>query len=469
MDLTNEYKARAFKLNHEKKPVEVMNVLDKKKDLRKKKEFISKFKDKYPHTREINTFDEGICVKMEPYKCMREYNICHTYYLGICIKSDRKTMLSTCTRTRKFCCDGYRRINETGHMPEGDIIDDWDLDLLIKDDADRRNLIAGNFEEQYPEEFYDAELRQEIIDDITPEFVELEDHDTELKCGRVSMCGGLYKLTEYDEDNPKLSMFSTYGYPSTYPEDLVCDWHIQAPEGYHIELELGVIVIEKSEGCSYDKVKTWDEINERIICGYGNPGLITSVGNNLWVKFTSDMSEGYRGFKGKYKFVKDEVQECEAPFVWNHCPYECQLTCEDMDPLNPNRRICYHRDKPNFIAGKSKVKCEPGCACPMHAPILHIDEETGEKRCIPADLCPGIQTCGIAPLQNREALARSTEKYMEKDDEDWKDRLFKTLEQGGLRGRCAYCSVLDGNTSRGFDLLSKNFINLTSSSRHSSP
>ena len=55
-------------------------------------------------------FADGVCTKMIPYKCTREYKLCHVYYLGVCIKHEKKEMLSTCTRVQKYCCDGFERV-----------------------------------------------------------------------------------------------------------------------------------------------------------------------------------------------------------------------------------------------------------------------------------------------------------------------------------------------------------------------
>ena len=425
-------------------------------------------------------FADGVCTKMIPYKCTREYKLCHVYYLGVCIKHEKKEMLSTCTRVQKYCCDGFERVfdetennnsltnSDSEHHHDGlkdqndddnnaqwvddyyydnynsDYDDNLDLDFAIQDEIDWRRIIDGDFDEMFPTDTFTTEERAEAMSELEPNYVELNDTTTPLQCVRKSMCGGSYLHDEnsYDFANPdsEKHQIETYGYPYAYNENLICNWHLKAPEGYHVELDLGLVVIEKAEGCLYDKIRVWDEINERIICGFGNPGITKSVGQNLWLKFTSDHTENFRGFRAKYTFVKDEIPDeyiggCEAPFVWNNCPYECQLTCDDVDPYNPKRRTCYHRDSPDFIPGKSKADCKPGCSCPMHAPILKIDQETGEKICVPADHCYSSNTCGIAPIQDTKRLNNEQTAALKYDDRMFKMHYNKDFNIFGGRRR----------------------------------
>ena len=323
-------------------------------------------------------------------------------------------MQSLCTRQIKSCCDGYQKVtNSTTSTQNSTSSTKPDHPLKTKD-FDHYDILGlpfslSDFENNQNDSknvgleklleagfLYNTNDKQnKDLDKVKPDrrpvengnalnFLEYSDFDENganldsdendaLFCEKVSQCGGLYHRTEYIENHPEFNEISTLDYPITYPNSLSCEWHIQAPEGYIVELNMGYIEIESNRDCQYDKLRIWDDAVERVLCGFGRPQPIISKAENLYLRFTSDSSGRHRGFSAHYKFVKREDEACEYPFEWNACPASCNITCDDVNPFNEDRRTCDERDSESYPLSShdppNENICKPACACPQHKPL----------------------------------------------------------------------------------------------------
>ncbi|XP_060728751.1 neuropilin-1a-like isoform X2 [Tachysurus vachellii] len=128
-----------------------------------------------------------------------------------------------------------------------------------------------------------------------------------------SACGGNITITS-------AGYVTSPGYPSGYPLSQQCVWLISAPDQHqrilinfnpHFELE--------SRECKYDFLEVYDGDNEKAslvgkYCGKIAPSPITSSGNSLMIKFTSDYETTGAGFSIRYE-VHRTVTECSRNFT----------------------------------------------------------------------------------------------------------------------------------------------------------
>jgi len=342
----------------------------------------------------------GVCIKMQQYKCMKQYSLCTKYENSTCVQTQVSSMQSLCTKQKKVCCAGYREIKKFSPIP----LDQNESEILSK----IKQITNNKYHDILEDGYFDPQ----------------SDLSDNLECERVSQCGGLYHLKQNTLLNNRLNSISTANYPGDYPSSLTCEWHIEAPEGSVVELNLGYIEIESNKECRYDKLRVWDDSIERVLCGSGRPQIITSHGNSLHLRFTSDQSGRFGGFKATYKFKPIKVPQeyyCEAPLIWLSCAPSCNTTCADIDPFNPDARECDYKDLHNQHKDRTtRLDCVPGCACPPHKPVLEY--VNGVASCIVADQCEGVATCGVAPEMNTKTLQDLVTQY---SDQDVKTKLSK--------------------------------------------
>ncbi|XP_034170801.2 neuropilin-1a isoform X4 [Pangasianodon hypophthalmus] len=126
-------------------------------------------------------------------------------------------------------------------------------------------------------------------------------------------CGGNITITS-------AGYVTSPGYPSGYPLSQQCVWLISAPDPHqrilinfnpHFDLE--------SRECKYDFLEVYDGDSEKAslvgkYCGKIAPSPITSSGNLLLIKFTSDYETTGAGFSIRYE-VHRAVTECSRNFT----------------------------------------------------------------------------------------------------------------------------------------------------------
>merc|ERR1712001_440891 len=108
--------------------------------------------------------------------------------------------------------------------------------------------------------------------------------------------------------------FFSPGFPRDYPPGIKCFRTITADYGYFVRIDFrDVFNVEppSNEGnCDYDylEIRDGDQGYSPLIgkfCGNQFPRIITSKGRSLWLRFSSDSTIQYKGFKIVYKFIPD--------------------------------------------------------------------------------------------------------------------------------------------------------------------
>lgn len=94
----------------------------------------------------------------------------------------------------------------------------------------------------------------------------------------------------------------TPSYPKSYPNNAECDWDIDVPNGFHIELKFEAFQLEQSENCKNDFVEAFNYIDGvwvsmEKICGRNNPPFINSTSNKMRIIFRSNNKTTGSGFK----------------------------------------------------------------------------------------------------------------------------------------------------------------------------
>ncbi|XP_040577951.1 cubilin [Lepeophtheirus salmonis] len=113
-------------------------------------------------------------------------------------------------------------------------------------------------------------------------------------------CGGIF--------TSDAGQISSPGHPETYESHLECDYLIRAPNNVRLKLEFLDMGIENGWDCSFDFVEVRDGGNEDApligrYCGTSIPSDIQSLSNQLFVRFKSDHSMEYEGFRAQFETV----------------------------------------------------------------------------------------------------------------------------------------------------------------------
>ncbi|XP_056466219.1 deleted in malignant brain tumors 1 protein-like [Gadus chalcogrammus] len=136
----------------------------------------------------------------------------------------------------------------------------------------------------------------------------------------VNNCGGWLYSTEGYITSPN--------YPQQYPNNMDCVWVI-SPGSEVIELEFLHVELEGSD-CRYDGIQVYDgpSINQRQLgrlCG-NQRSTFHSTGKNLTVRFTTDFSQTYQGFRAEYRVVADGSCRYNCGYLVGNC--SCEYPCE---------------------------------------------------------------------------------------------------------------------------------------------
>ncbi|XP_071514687.1 cubilin-like [Panulirus ornatus] len=109
------------------------------------------------------------------------------------------------------------------------------------------------------------------------------------------MCGGHY--------HTEAGMITSPNFPMNYPHSRTCEWTISAARGHQIRLTFEVVEIENAPNCVFDslEIKNGRYPTSPLlttICSRNKtvPELLSHT-NELYLKFTSDYSQSYQGFK----------------------------------------------------------------------------------------------------------------------------------------------------------------------------
>ncbi|MGH0144022.1 UNVERIFIED_CONTAM: hypothetical protein FKN15_047101, partial [Acipenser sinensis] len=100
-------------------------------------------------------------------------------------------------------------------------------------------------------------------------------------------------------------LFNSPGYPSRYPDNRECIWHIQAAPESSIQITIHEFDVEYHPDCSYDVLEVYDGLNSQApllgkLCGLDRPTPITSTQSTIYVRFRSDSSNNHKGFSAGF-------------------------------------------------------------------------------------------------------------------------------------------------------------------------
>ena len=113
-------------------------------------------------------------------------------------------------------------------------------------------------------------------------------------------CGGEFR-------NHPIGVISSPDYPNSYPLNVECLWHIYAEPGYKIDLMIEDLDIELSNDCVYDNLQVFSGNNDRNSplllkqCSRTSNIHLSSYGNEMTIKLTSDLSNSHRGFNATFR------------------------------------------------------------------------------------------------------------------------------------------------------------------------
>jgi len=93
------------------------------------------------------------------------------------------------------------------------------------------------------------------------------------------------------------------GYPSNYPINKEQVWNLSVSEGKKVQLTFESFELEAEASCGYDYLEVSYASFKQKYCGSVKPGVITSSGNTMTVKFFSDHSVTLKGFNAVWKAV----------------------------------------------------------------------------------------------------------------------------------------------------------------------
>jgi len=108
-------------------------------------------------------------------------------------------------------------------------------------------------------------------------------------------------------------------FPNDYPNNTECVAVLVAPFGSYIKVEFrDSFSLEESETCEYDRLEIrngqfgYSDLID-VICGHSFPPEISSTDNYLWMRFKSDESIEYSGFRAVYHFIPLPTTRPEPP------------------------------------------------------------------------------------------------------------------------------------------------------------
>ena len=97
-------------------------------------------------------------------------------------------------------------------------------------------------------------------------------------------------------------------YPNNYPNRANCAWKITVPLGFRVQLTFDSFRLESNSRCRYDSVQLHNgpsDLSPLIgkYCGAIKPPVASSDGRSMYVRFRSDGSGSYKGFRASFAAV----------------------------------------------------------------------------------------------------------------------------------------------------------------------
>ncbi|XP_071942939.1 cubilin-like isoform X2 [Antedon mediterranea] len=114
----------------------------------------------------------------------------------------------------------------------------------------------------------------------------------------VDGCGG--------EINDNSGVITSPGYPQGYPHEVECDWIVTSEIGSSITLTINDFDLETSNNCQYDALLVYSGTDDSLnyltqLCDeQTKPTVVTTTGNEMYVRFYTDSSINGRGFNATF-------------------------------------------------------------------------------------------------------------------------------------------------------------------------
>jgi len=111
----------------------------------------------------------------------------------------------------------------------------------------------------------------------------------------------------YCANSPAVQEVKSTNYPANYPDNEDKEFPITVADGHVISLMFTDWQIEAHASCAYDWLQVVDGDGSVLLdktCGDTKPGKITSKTKSLKIKFFSDSSVNFKGFRAEYEAVK---------------------------------------------------------------------------------------------------------------------------------------------------------------------
>lgn len=105
-----------------------------------------------------------------------------------------------------------------------------------------------------------------------------------------------------------IGFFTSPGYPENYGNNKNCNWVITSTEGTRIQLRFTDVSLEKDKLCQNDYIEIFDGPSAHSpllgrFCGKSIRNLIVSTSNQMYVTFSTDGSDTFRGFEASWLVV----------------------------------------------------------------------------------------------------------------------------------------------------------------------
>ncbi|KAJ6220263.1 hypothetical protein RDWZM_006075 [Blomia tropicalis] len=161
------------------------------------------------------------------------------------------------------------------------------------------------------------------------------DPSFERQIGDLSADDPCYNFTVGNENARE---FYSPGFPNFYPNDTECERVIKAPVGHQIRIEFrDQFHMESATNCEYDYLEIRDGAYGYStplgkLCGPEFPSDITSNDRYLFLRFVSDDSIEYQGFRAVYSFIRMKKEKPEPP-------HDCRFNKSGVSGLIENREI----------------------------------------------------------------------------------------------------------------------------------
>merc|ERR1711892_1120243 len=108
-------------------------------------------------------------------------------------------------------------------------------------------------------------------------------------------------------DKTNKNLVTSPNYPKEYSASQDKSYPIKVADGHVIEIVFTDFTLEAKTGCSADWVQVVDDDGTELLkksCGTTKPGKITSKTKSVKIKFHSDSTYGYKGFRAEWKAIK---------------------------------------------------------------------------------------------------------------------------------------------------------------------